>query len=152
MRGQTHIYILVCIIFILYIQTPGRSVASARESGPMRLMPCGLWVCHFVDLTLAKGGRWKSTGLLNVGTYHKPTRLNQPLAQHSAHSAHVHLAWPKGMITRTERMCNTRSMFHLEVLHLKRLLAARFGTPYADHILNPIPKQPPSVAFHECLT
>ena len=77
--------------------------------------------CHFLDLTLAKGGRWKSTGLLDVGIYHKPTSLHQPLAPHSAHSAHVHLAWPKGMITRAKRLCNTRSMFHLEVLHLKLL-------------------------------
>ena len=108
--------------------------------------------CHFLDLTLAKGGRWKSTGLLDVGIYHKPTSLHQPLAPHSAHSAHVHVAWPKGMITRAKRLCNTRSTFHLEILHLKRLLAARFGTPYADHILKPIPKQPPSIASHEYLT
>ena len=41
--------------------------------------------------------------------------------------------------------CNTR--FLLEVLHLKRRLAARFGT-----LCRPYPKQPPSLASQEYLT
>ena len=105
--------------------------------------------CNFLDLNIAKGAKWRSSGLLDVGIHHKPTGLHQPLAPHSAHSPNVHVAWPKGLLTRAKRLCNTKSLFHLEVIHLKRLLSARFGAPYADAVLSRFPKQPPSVARHD---
>lgn len=74
--------------------------------------------CNYLDLNIAKGAKWRSSGLLDVGIHHKPTGLHQPLAPHSAHSPHVHVAWPKGLLTRAKRLCNTKSLFHLEVLHL----------------------------------
>lgn len=106
------------------------------------------WIWH-----LQKVGDGNPLVCLMLGfTINPPVCTNR--WRHTRHIAHMFicLAWPKGMITRAQRLCSARSMFHLEVSHLKRLLAARFGTPYADHILKPIPKHPPSVASHEYLT
>ena len=78
--------------------------------------------CDFLDLNISKGARWRSTGLLDVGIHHKATGLHQPLAPHSAHSPHVHSAWPKGLITRASRLCNTKALFQQEFLHLSHII------------------------------
>ena len=50
---------------------------------------------NYLDLNIAKGANWRSSGLLQVGIHRKRTGLHQPLAPHSAHSPNVHVAWPK---------------------------------------------------------
>lgn len=130
----------------------GRFLREQSSVWTLELESVSKFSCSFLDLNISKGARWKSTGLLDVGIHHKPTGLHQPLAPHSAHSPHVHSAWPRGLLARARRLCNTKSLFHEECLHLKRLLSARFGTTYADSILKHVPKRPPSFAHQDFVT
>ena len=104
--------------------------------------------CDFLDLDISKGARWRSTGLLDIGVHHKPTGLHQPLAPHSMHSLHAHHAWPKGLVARAKRLCNTKPLLRKELAYIKQLLSARCGTIYADQVLNN-PKQLPRLPCHD---
>ena len=105
--------------------------------------------CDFLDLFISKGAKWRSSGLLDVGIFHKPTSLHQPLAPHSMHSCHVHKAWPKGLVARAKKLCNTKSGIQKEVAYIKKLLSARCGTIYADQVLSNTFKQLPRLPCHD---
>jgi len=51
-----------------------------------------------LDITVFKGKRWQTCGILDIRPFSKPTSRHVPLASWSAHSRAVHRGWPVARI------------------------------------------------------
>ena len=51
-------------------------------------------VGRFLDMHVSKGGRHGTSGLLEIGSYKKPSSQKVPLHSTSAHHQSVHKSWP----------------------------------------------------------
>lgn len=91
--------------------------------------------CQFLDLSIRKGKRWRSTGFLDTSIFHKESSQQQILAVSSLHPAHTHRAWIQGMVSRSFRLCNSRNSAAEEIARLKRMVGQRMGMKYAEALV-----------------
>ena len=88
----------------------------------------------FLDLHIQKSRHDRSK--LEIGIHNKVSALKRPLGISSHHALRVHLAWPKGMATRANRLCSSTRLRQQEMERLTRFLGLQFGTSYAEAVLH----------------
>ena len=94
--------------------------------------------CSFLDLAISRS--ISDSQKLQVGIFTKPTELHRPLCISSYHPCNVHIAWPRGMSYRARVLTSNSYLLRCEERRLHNLFAARFGSWYAESILQYEPK------------
>ena len=75
--------------------------------------------CSFLDLTLYKGVRFRSSRRLDFSLYVKETALWRPLAPSSLHAPFVHVAWPLAQLHRIRKRFSDLRLAEREAEHFK---------------------------------
>ena len=63
----------------------------------------------FLDLWVSFGPRFRREGRLDYHVFRKPSAIGSPLSLSSGHHPGIHKSWPKSLVSRTERLCDSRA-------------------------------------------
>ena len=93
----------------------------------------------FLDVTLYKGSRFLTTGVLDMKTYFKPTNTFQYLEFSSAHPRSVFKGLVKGECIRFLRSTSDPSIFRDLTKLSQRLRLRKYPTNFTDPIIKSVP-------------
>ena len=82
---------------------------------------------EMLDITIFKGPRWSSTGLLDHKLFTKPSSQWQPLSIRSGQAPSVHNAWPNTQLQRVRGLCNNPADAFLAEQNFKDMYLASIG-------------------------